>query len=98
VVVTTPRKAALKTTVTMVNGGGTYAYKPKTLKVKAGTLITFKNDSDAPHTVTFVGRNLPNKMVNQGKSTTITITRGGSYAYYCTIHPYMKGALIVSAR
>jgi plastocyanin len=98
VVVVTPKSIAWQKNVTMVRQGGKYAYSPRTITVTAGTIVTWKNGSGAPHTVTFHGPGLPNSSVGPGKSVSVTFKRGGTFAYHCTIHPYMRGAVIVNAR
>lgn len=97
-VVTTPRSLGAKKTVSIVSSGGRYAYEPRTLTITAGTIVAWKNTSGVPHTVTFIGRSLPSREVKSAGTVAATFTRGGTFAYHCTIHPYMKGAIIVNAR
>jgi plastocyanin len=97
-VITTPKVPAPRKAVHIVNEGSSYAYKPKTITIKAGTIVTWTNQTTAAHTVTFTGRGLPSSSVKAGSSLTAEFTRSGTFAYHCTIHPYMKGAIIVKAR
>lgn len=74
---------------------GQYAFMARKLTVKVGTKITWKNVSDAPHTVTGTGSWKANLQLNQGKSVSFTFKKPGTYHYYCAIHPYMKATIVV---
>jgi plastocyanin len=74
---------------------GQYAFVAKKLTIKVGTRVTWKNVSDAPHTVTGKGAWKANLEVNQGKSVSFTFKKPGTYHYYCAIHPYMKATIVV---
>lgn len=75
---------------------GKYAFEPATLKIKAGTQVTWTNDSVAIHTVTSdtLIFNTNNLATNQVFS--VIFTRPGTYPYYCNIHTYMVGTIIVT--
>ena len=66
------------------------------LKIKAGTQVIWTNDSDAIHTVTSdtLIFNTNNLATNQVFS--VIFTRPGTYPYYCNIHTYMLGTIIVT--
>jgi plastocyanin/mono/diheme cytochrome c family protein len=83
-----------------------YNFTPALVEVSAGTMITWMNQSSAPHTVvpkltansgnqlTFNGSASTILAVNGG-SVTITFTQPGYYPYYCSIHPAMTGWIYV---
>lgn len=75
---------------------GKYAFEPATLKIKEGTQVIWTNDSDAIHTVTSdtLIFNTNNLATNQVFS--VIFTRPGTYPYYCNIHTYMLGTIIVT--
>jgi plastocyanin len=85
----------------------TFQFAPKTLTVKAGTTVTFKNDDAINHTVTSGVRkgenmNTPDgtfdlKLANAGSTATYTFKKAGTFPYYCVIHPGqgMTGKVIV---
>lgn len=92
-------------TQTPASGGNTiairnFAFSPSTLTVKAGTTVTWTNDDSSPHQlasdagspVAFSSPSLAN-----GASFTFTFSQAGTYPYHCTIHPSMKGTLVVQA-
>ena len=73
-----------------------FKFSPATLKVKNGARIKVSNDDSAPHTVTADdGHSFDSGTVNSGASTTVQAPAAGTYAYHCTIHPFMKGKLVV---
>ena len=84
-------------TVKTVEVNSKYTFKAKTLTIKAGTKVTWVNASDAPHTVTHISKNWSvNKQLPESGQRSFTFTTPGTYTYKCTIHPYMKGKIIVT--
>ena len=92
---TTPAPAAGANSISIKN----FAFSPVTLMVKTGTSVTWTNDDGASHAivsdpgtpVTFTSDSLAN-----GASYTFTFTQPGTYTYHCSIHPSMKGTIIVA--
>lgn len=73
-----------------------FAFKPAELKIKVGTTVTWTNKDSAPHTVTSVtGTELDSPNLGTGRSYYHTFNDKGTFDYYCTIHPMMKGKVIV---
>jgi plastocyanin len=72
-----------------------YAYKAPTVTVATGTTVVFKNFDDDPHTVTSNDGLFDSKGLAQGDTWTYRFTKPGKYTYYCKVHPYMKGTVIV---
>jgi len=75
-----------------------YGFAPATLTVAKGTRVEWSNTTDAPHTVTSdSGTTLASSMINpSGGSFDFTFTQPGTYTYHCTVHPYMKGTIVVT--
>lgn len=75
-----------------------FAFSPAVLNVKAGTTVTWTNDDGAPHTIvsdagspaSFSSPNLAH-----GATFSFTFAQAGSYPYHCSIHPSMKGTVVV---
>ena len=79
-------------TVTISN----FKFVPATLTVKVGTKVTFTNEDNEPHTATSQSTStIHSPTLSKGQSYTITFTKPGTYDYICTIHPFMKGTVIV---
>ena len=73
-----------------------YSYFPGRTKVKAGTIVTFTNLGDLPHTATEMkGAKWDTGVLEKGQSKAITFSEPGSYYYICTPHPWMYGQVIV---
>ena len=72
-----------------------FAFSPAHLVVSAGTKVVWTNEDSDPHTVTSVHRGFHSEALNTGKSFTLVARRPGHFPYYCTIHPFMHGMLVV---
>lgn len=75
-----------------------YAYDPAQLDVKAGDKVTFVNDDKVDHTATANDKSFDTGTIKPGARKTITVKAGtkGKDSYFCTVHNYMKGALVVA--
>lgn len=71
-----------------------FAYKPKTLRVKRGTRVTFKNLDSARHNAVSRGR-FTTGTLRRGKAATVRFKKRGTYRFICTFHPFMKGKVVV---
>lgn len=71
-------------------------YVPKTITLHVGQVVTFKNVSDAPHTVTDRQNRFDSGNLATGGATwSYTGKTPGTYPYYCLYHPLMLGTLKV---
>ena len=72
-------------------------YSPSTITVVVGVnnTVTWVNTDDAPHTVTASDGSFNSGNLNGGQSWSHTFTTPGTYPYYCSYHPWMKGTVIV---
>jgi plastocyanin/uncharacterized membrane protein len=68
-----------------------FAFEPPDVTVAVGAAVTFVNRDPAPHTAT--GGALDTGRLEQGTSSTVTVTEPGPVDYLCTIHPAMRGRL-----
>jgi plastocyanin len=73
-----------------------FIYEPETVFVNVGDEIEWTNKDIYQHTVTSVGGTTLNSgIINLGKSWRYTAVKKGTFKYYCTLHPNMRGTLIV---
>ena len=73
-----------------------YLYKAASLQVKAGAKVVFVNKDSSEHTATAdTGAAFDTGTLAQGKSSTITLNKPGTYAYHCAFHAFMRGTLVV---
>lgn len=77
------------TSVSIVN----FAFSPATLTVPKGTTVTWTNEDSSSHTVT--GGDFDSGTLAKGESYSHSFDEAGTFDYTCTIHPSMRGTLIV---
>jgi plastocyanin len=71
-------------------------FSPETIEVNIGQTVEWANNDLTPHTVTSQGTgDLNSGSIDAGASWRHTFTQAGSFPYYCTFHPEMKGTIIV---
>ena len=75
-----------------------FAFAPAALTVKSGTTVTWTNKDGDAHTVTSQGSGGPlqSAALATGQSFSHTFTTPGTYAYLCTIHPFMTATVTVT--
>jgi plastocyanin len=71
------------------------AFNPPSLTVKAGTRVTFVNDDDDAHTATADDQSWDSEGLNLGQRWTHVFGKAGTVKYHCTVHPNMKGTIVV---
>jgi plastocyanin len=84
---------------------GNPAYDPDQMTVRVGDTIAVDNEDSSPHTVTNgkgatdpnMGKLFDTSIINAGDSSEIVTTdlQPGEYPFFCAVHPYMTGTLIV---
>ena len=75
-----------------------FAFQPANIQVKVGTTVTWTNNDVAPHTVTFRDSSLTSSgILRQGDTYSYTFTKVGTFSYYCAVHTYMVGQVVVTA-
>ncbi|MGW1894011.1 plastocyanin/azurin family copper-binding protein [Streptomyces sp. NPDC002004] len=76
----------------------TFAFSPATLKVRVGTKVTWTDQDTDAHTVTSAGSGGPLHSAALAPHATYsyTFTKPGTYAYLCTIHPFMTATVEVT--
>jgi plastocyanin len=85
------------------NADNNQFYVPSEVTIKAGNTLTWKNDNTAIHTATSGKDATPNgkfdtSLISPGQSSKPQTmpTEPGEYSYFCTLHPWMTGKVIVS--
>ena len=71
-----------------------FAYHPGTLRIPKGAKVVFSNASGVAHTATDSGV-FDTGHIKPGHSVGVSFTRKGTFAYHCTIHPFMHGKIVV---
>jgi len=73
-----------------------FAFGPRTLTVPAGTKVTWTNLDEEPHTVFSPNKSFRSDALDTGESFSFVFARPGTYKYFCSIHPHMKGTVVVT--
>jgi plastocyanin len=103
---TTAIFAQTTTTISMVPGSSAPKpdnkyYDPSPANVAVGTTVTFVNDDATLHTaVSGTADSGPSGVFDsgylaKGKSFQHTFDKAGTFDYYCTLHPFMVGQVVV---
>jgi plastocyanin len=72
-----------------------FKYGPPTLSVPLGTTVTWVNHDEEPHTVTSATGAFSSAGLVNDDTFVQTFMKPGTYQYFCKIHPYMKGTVVV---
>ena len=75
-------------------------YVPSKIVIKQGNSVTWVNEDVAFHSVTSGYYDEPSEIFDSGyldpeESFTFVFENIGIYDYFCTLHPWMKGQVIV---
>jgi plastocyanin len=71
-------------------------YGPIPGDLKVGDRIVWVNKDTVAHTVTARDRSFDVR-IDPGQRATQTLTKAGTFAFYCILHPTMRGTLKVAA-
>jgi len=73
-----------------------FSFLPQTLTVPAGTTVTWINRDDVPHTVVSVDKKtIVSTALDTDEKFSFKFTATGTNDYFCSVHPHMKGKIIV---
>ena len=73
-----------------------FSFLPQALTVPVGTKVTWINRDDIPHTVLSVDKTtIVSPALDTDEKFSYTFTAVGTNDYYCSVHPHMKGKVIV---
>ncbi|OQA04789.1 MAG: Amicyanin precursor [bacterium ADurb.Bin400] len=72
-----------------------FTYQPTPLVIKKGTTVVWINNDRVPHTVTSTDSKFDSGIIPVGGKYAHTFEHKDEFRYYCTLHPFMKGRVIV---
>jgi len=83
--------------IKIVEKNNKYSFQPASVTIPKGAEIVWTNMSDAPHTVTsdnnaFTG----SSTFMENQTFKMTFNTAGTFAYHCSVHPYMMGTITVT--
>ena len=75
-------------------------YIPSNIVIEKGKQVTWVNEDSAFHSVTSGLYETPTELFDSGhldpyETYTLTFDESGTFDYFCTLHPWMKGQVIV---
>jgi plastocyanin len=96
----TPTQPQGKVIVLNPKGSGTnpnLTFEPQVVKVKinVNNTVVWVNEDDVTHAVVARDGSFNFPSINPGQSVSFTFTRPGRYDYYCNLHPWMTGTVVV---
>lgn len=85
--------AATQSAITIRN----YAFDPGVLKVAAGATVTWSNKDGDVHTIKSQEgpEAFQSPALDTGGHYSFTFRHPGTYRYICSVHPYMRGVIVV---
>ena len=94
-VVAAPRAPSADATKSAEIQIANFHYTPPTLVVAPGTTVTWKNADDSPHSVREKDGKFKSAALDTDDKFSQTFAAPGEYEYFCSIHPYMTGKIVV---
>ncbi|WTZ54038.1 cupredoxin family copper-binding protein [Nocardia sp. NBC_01388] len=73
-----------------------FAFSPATLTVPVGTTVTWTNRDEEPHNISPATGGFKSPNMGTGATYTFKFTKAGTFAYVCSIHPFMHGTVVVT--
>jgi plastocyanin len=72
-----------------------FKYAPAPLRIHAGDRVTFVNEDTEAHTVSAQDRSFDSAGIDSGERWQHVFENTGVFRYFCQLHPYMQGTIIV---
>jgi plastocyanin len=73
-----------------------FTFKPETITIPKGTKLEWENDDDIPHTVVETKGKFLSPALDTEDKYAFTFDVPGTYEYFCSLHPHMKGKVVVT--
>jgi plastocyanin len=86
---------AAQTGPTAKAGIKTLAFQPSRIEITTGTTVAWTNDDPLEHSVTAVDRRFDSGLMASGATWRHMFTQPGTYPFFCQLHPFMQGVVIV---
>jgi plastocyanin len=72
-----------------------FAFAPAEITIKVGDTVTFTNGDDTIHSVVAADGSFRSDPLDSGDKFSFKFTRSGEVAFFCGLHPFMKGKIII---
>ena len=72
-----------------------FSFAPATVKVAAGSTVTWTNRDDVPHTVVSTEQTFKSPVLDTDERFSHRFDAPGTFKYFCSLHPKMTGQVLV---
>jgi plastocyanin len=72
-----------------------FRFNPATAAVPRGTMVTWTNRDDVPHTIVSSERKFKSPVLDTDERFSHTFDTPGTYTYFCSMHAKMTGQIVV---
>jgi plastocyanin len=72
-----------------------FAFTPATITIPVGAQVTWTNKDEITHNVVSMDKTIKSQALDTNDKFTFTFTQAGTFSYVCSIHPRMKGTVVV---
>jgi plastocyanin len=73
-----------------------FTFSPKTVTLPVGATVIWRNQDNVPHVIVSADDQFKKSpLLNFGQRFSSTFATTGTYSYFCSIHPRMRGTIIV---
>jgi YVTN family beta-propeller protein len=97
-----PRKIVVQSAAVGASGANisivNFAFSPGEMRIGAGERLTWSNNDGAPHAVAFKDNSTGTKSILPGQTFSRLFDRAGTFDYFCSVHPYMTGRVVVGTQ
>jgi plastocyanin len=73
-----------------------FIFNPGTITVRVGTTVEWENNDDIPHSIVESTSEFHSAALDTEDKFSFTFTRAGTFEYFCGLHPYMVGKVVVT--
>ena len=74
-----------------------FRFAPSPLVVTKGATVTWVNNDDVPHLIVSKQGKFSSPILDSDQRFSTTLSKPGTYPYYCSLHPKMQGEVVVRA-
>jgi plastocyanin len=75
-----------------------FMFAPTMLTVPVGTTVTWQNLDGEPHTAVSIDGQFRSPALDENDKFSFKFDKPGTYKFLCSIHPQMRGTIIVTAK
>ena len=72
-----------------------FAFHPQKVTVAKGDTLKVTNADDTVHTFSAKNNSFDTGELDGGKTATVSLNQSGTFRFFCKIHNFMTGALVV---